>query len=330
MRNVESFTLRNFEEKVFNSALLDLAKFKMKLIRPALLFTISAVGVSACVNEPEFSIVPSIQYEGLSFTETPEGDQTLVVSFSFKDGDGDVGLDGRTDFEKPYHAINFFANDNGTPYPLSSSYRTFTGYTLAKSGKNPSGFFYELEHPGKQLGELLTLQSRSGGFPSLPAYVDPYKCAANDESYLNRNGLPDTVYVDKDFRHLIKNKATIVDSLFQNGNSKDYWFAVVDYFYIQPNVGQYNFYVQFFVKNDDESFVEYDFAEHGCETYNGRFPILTDKARAIEGIVNYSMVGSGFLDTFGNKTLKLSITIYDRALNKSNTIETPEFRLQDI
>jgi hypothetical protein len=302
----------------------------MKLIRPILLFTISAAVVSACVNEPEFSAVPSIKYEDVSFAETPEGDQALVVSFSFKDGDGDVGLDGRKDFEKPYHAINFFANDNGTLYPLSSSYRTFTGYKLAKSGKTPSGSFYELERPEKQLGELITLQSRSEGFPSLPPYVDPYKCAANDESYLNRNGIPDTIYIYKDFRRLIKNKATIVDSLFQDGNSNEYWLAVVDYFYIQPNVGQYNFYVQFFVKNDDESFVEYDFAEHGCETYNGRFPILTDKARAIEGIVDYSMVGPGFLSTFGNKTLKLSITIYDRALNKSNTIETPEFRLQEI
>jgi hypothetical protein len=302
----------------------------MKLVKSALLFTISAVVVSACHNEPEFSTIPHIQYEGISFGQSPEGDDALVVSLSFKDGDGDVGLDGRVDFDKPYHAINFFANDNGSLFPLSARYRSFTGYTYEKKKKTPVGSFYELERPEKQLGELITLQSRSEGFPSLPSYVDPYKCAANEESYLNRNDLPDTVFIYKDFRHLIKNSATIVDNLIQNDDPSQYWFAVVDYFYIQPNVGQYNMYVEFFVKDNTGSFTEYDFAEHGCETYNGRFPILTDKARAIEGKIDYSMVSPGFLATFGDKVLKLSITIYDRSLNKSNTIETPEFRLQDI
>jgi hypothetical protein len=84
------------------------------------------------------------------------------------------------------------------------------------------------------------------------------------------------------------------------------------------------------VKNNDGTFTEYDFREQFCETYDGRFPILTDKERALEGVVNYSMVSSGFLETFSIKTLKLRVTIYDRALNISNTIETPEFRLEEI
>jgi hypothetical protein len=41
-------------------------------------------------------------------------------------------------------------------------------------------------------------------------------------------------------------------------------------------------------------------------------------------------VSTGFQAIFGQKTLKLQVTIYDRALNTSNTIETPEFRLEEI
>ena len=52
--------------------------------------------------------------------------------------------------------------------------------------------------------------------------------------------------------------------------------------------------------------------------------------RALEGEINYSMVSGGFSAIFGNKTLKLEVTIYDRALNASNTMETPEFRLEEI
>ena len=88
--------------------------------------------------------------------------------------------------------------------------------------------------------------------------------------------------------------------------------------------------MKFYIKNNDGSFTEYDFAEEFCETHNGRFPRLADDNRTLEGEINYSMVSGGFQAIFGNKTLKLEVTIYDRALHSSNTIETPEFRLEEI
>jgi len=59
-------------------------------------------------------------------------------------------------------------------------------------------------------------------------------------------------------------------------------------------------------------------------------PILTDKSRPLEGIIDYSMVSSGFMLLFGNKTLRLEVTIYDRALNSSNTVVTDDFKLEEI
>ena len=297
------------------------------------MFIISLAVFGACFNPPEFSNNPAIEYKALYFGKAPSGLDSLVVSIDFKDGDGDLGLSATApdDARDPYHDINFYANDNGQQFPLVANLvKDFTGYTLGKSKKTPRNTFYEIIGPEKTVGEMLTLQSRNEGFPSLPPYTDPYKCAVYEQSYLNKNDQPDTVFIYKDYRSLIKNKATIVDSLVRDGSPNTYWYAVVDYFYIQPNVGQYNFYVKFLIKQNDGSFVEYDFAEEFCESHNGRFPRLTDNDRALEGEINYSMVSTGFEAIFGTKTLKLEVTIYDRALNASNTIQTPEFRLEEI
>lgn len=303
----------------------------MKPVRSILLFIISVALLSACFDEPEFSDIPQIKFESVYFGRSPKGEDSLVVSFSFKDGDGNMGLSSKGDVDSPYHDINFIANDNGQFFPLVAyKVNDFTGFTLAKSKKTPRGTFYEVSSPQKSVGELLTLQSRNEGF-SLPPFVGAYTCIANEESYLNRDGLRDTIFVHRSlFPSLIKNKATKVDSLVSNTNPNQYWYAVVDYFYIQRNIGQNNMYVEFYVEDTDGTFKEYDFAEHGCDPYDSRFPVLTDRKRPLEGVVDFDMVSSGFLDTFGNKKLKLLITIYDRALNKSNTIETPEFRLEEI
>jgi hypothetical protein len=303
----------------------------MKPVRSALLFVISVVVFSACFNPPEYNNVPNIEFEGVSFSKSPNGQDSLVVSVSFKDGDGDLGLSANSgpDTESPYHEINFFSNDNGALYPINGiRIENFSGYTYKKAKTTPRDPSYYIE-PEKATAELITLQSRNDGF-TLPAFTPPYDCFLNEESYLNERQNPDTIFIFRENSYLIKDKMTIVDTLVRNGDPNEYYFVVVDYFYIKTNPYQYNFKVQFFVKNNDGSFSEFDFRREYCETHDGRFPRLTDKDRALEGVINYSMVSSGFLATFSIKTLKLAITIYDRALNTSNTVETPEFRLEEI
>jgi hypothetical protein len=75
---------------------------------------------------------------------------------------------------------------------------------------------------------------------------------------------------------------------------------------------------------------EFDFREAYCTTYDGRFPVLADSKRAVEGTLKYAMVGTGFLSTFSITPLKLQIQIKDRAFHESNVIETGVFTLNDI
>lgn len=112
----------------------------------------------------------------------------------------------------------------------------------------------------------------------------------------------------------------------------------VDTFYFQRNPYHYNITVDFMIKNNDGSFTEFDwtkeFSYPQCGiTFDGRFPILSrdlSRSAALDGKIRYGMASTGFNVLFNIKTLKLRITIFDRALNRSNTVETPEFTLQQI
>ena len=107
-----------------------------------------------------------------------------------------------------------------------------------------------------------------------------------------------------------------------------------DTFYIQKNKDHYNIFVKYWHKVNGV-FKEYDWVtgDNFCgDTMDGRFPMLSKSSSAspLQGTLSYNMVSSGFEFIFRLDTLKLEVTIQDRALNKSNTIETPEFTLQSI
>ena len=108
----------------------------MKPVRSVLLFVFSALIFSACFDQPDFSTAPFIEFEGLSFSRASTGEDSLVVSVSFQDGDGDVGYDATdpTFSEPPYNDINFYTNKGGTATPVASFLiKNFTGYALGKT-----------------------------------------------------------------------------------------------------------------------------------------------------------------------------------------------------
>jgi hypothetical protein len=301
----------------------------MKALRSIIFFGINLVFLGSCLNPPEFDNSPQIAFESISFQKGTVGVRdSLKVTISFKDGDGDLGL-ASDSTDPPYHQLNFFANDNGQLLPIPGELiPSFAGYRFRNSRKTPKRPSYYVEPPDtRKVGELITLTSE--GF-SLPPFESPYDCTANDESYLNEKLGPDTIYVYKEFKYVIRDKSKIVDSLERIDNANIYYYAVTDYFYLKTNPAFYNIKVQFFIKNTDNTYTEYDWEKEVCSTFDGRFPILTQKERPLEGVLTYSMSSVGFLTTFGSKTLKLRITVFDRALNSSNTVDTEDFRLDDI
>ncbi len=111
----------------------------------------------------------------------------------------------------------------------------------------------------------------------------------------------------------------------------------VDTLYYQSNEYHHNILVDFLVQQPGGGFEEFDWTKEfgypNCGiSYDGRFPLLLPNRndRPLEGSIRYGMTSVGFKSLFSLKTLKLRVTVIDRALNVSNTIETPPFTLQEI
>jgi hypothetical protein len=165
-----------------------------------------------------------------------------------------------------------------------------------------------------------------------PGGLIPVWKLANDGTYITYKtkramGVNDTL---PDFVH----PYNCVNWEIKTVNSK------VDTFYFQLNPNHYNIFVDFFYfDNSIQDYKEFNWQTElhypGCgQTYDGRFPILSKdlgQATPLDGSIRYAMQSTGFLVLFSTKTLKLKVTIQDRALHKSNTIETiPPFTLQQI
>ncbi|MDH5474678.1 MAG: hypothetical protein OEX22_03200 [Cyclobacteriaceae bacterium] len=220
---------------------------------------------SACYKVPSFPDTPSISFDKVEFNQvgTNTDVDSLLISISFKDGDGDLGLDGN--------------------------------YT---TGDFSSGNYFE-----DNQGNLITFN-----YSRLPEYQDllppfelPYSCTN---------------------WHI---KPTI-DGV-----------VIEDTLYFEPNINQYNIFVDFLYKNTpSEEFVDFDWVTdipQPCGlTIDGRFPVLQKEGdgAAIEGHLTYGFVSVGLIPLFNDKILKLRIQIQDRALNKSNIVESPEFTLKEI
>ncbi len=235
----------------------------MHLIRGFGLFAIILIGVTACFNPPEFPIEPQIEFESIRYKEYGTGfdsnADSLILNLTFKDGDGDLGLDASED-APPYNNKYYFVFPDGK-FITYKTKRTVAGYD------------------------------------TLPAFVKPYSCI-NWEIFRENSVVKDTLY-------------------------------------FQLNPDYYNITIDFLIKNGDGTFSEFDLTKEFdypfCGgTFDGRFPILfKDKPGApLEGTIRYGMGSTGFKAFFSIKTLKLRIQIKDRALHKSNIIETPEFTLQ--
>jgi len=244
----------------------------MRLIRGLVGMLVMAVALNACFKAPEFPIIPEIEYSNINLKkgppatlENPAPADTLILWVKFKDGDGDLGLDG---------------SETGIPYN--------------------DRFYYVFKD-----GSFLNYRAKFNvpGYDTLPAFVTPFNCT-NWE--------------------VIKDPNTNVTT---------------DTLYFQLNPNHYNFFVDFYIQQQDQSFALYDWKKEfiypNCNVngFNGRFPILSkdlSQKTAQEGTIRYNMKSVAFNILFSIKLLKLRVYIQDRALHKSNVITSDAFTLQSI
>jgi hypothetical protein len=88
----------------------------------------------------------------------------------------------------------------------------------------------------------------------------------------------------------------------------------------------YNIFISIFRKVNNE-FVQVQLPS-GVQL-NGRFPRVhaTEDAAALRGEILYNMLSFALFKDLEGETIKLHIQIQDRALNRSNVLVTPEYRM---
>lgn len=299
----------------------------MKIIKGIAIVLTFLILLGSCFDQPEFPDTPEIVFEDLLFKEFGDGDikDSLILTISFRDGDGDVGIDG-DQTNQPFHELNFYAA--GTAQ-------------LAAIGTNTySDLSFDVLNSNNITGKLLTYRhiKADSRFDTIPRFEGFFRCT---------NYLVDTVLVASNAAQIIDNSYNILDTLkFFSPDIKDSppdLYVVADTFYIQANPFHYNLEIDFLTKDpsipgprDEEGFVEFNWrnyspSSNGCgQTWDARIPFLGEDRNALDGTIRYGMESSGFRPIFKTNLMKLRISIRDRSLNVSNVIKTPAFTLDDI
>jgi len=163
-------------------------------------------------------------------------------------------------------------------------------------------------------GELLKLSSKWNKpvpYDTLPDFVHPYNCT---------NYTTDT-------------------TLYYFSPIDGMRVEVKDTLYFQPHVDNFNYFIDFLIKQSDGSFERFPWESFlgapSCgETFNTRFTRAdvgtSDDDGPIQGRLTYKMISRGFIFELRNKIFKFRIKIFDRSLNASNTVESEELTLDKI
>ena len=288
-------------------------KYSMKVIKGLVLVCFLAISISACFDPPEFQNTPEISFDKIQFKEVPGAgtNDSLILYINFKDGDGDLGIDpDDPEFaSSPYHSSYYYLTTPGC-----SAGQCDTTKVSTQIVDGPEGEPFVLLNSNGINGKLVTNKTRAqAGYTYLPSYS-----TNNCEFYSEDRILVPEAAADASYN--------ILDTLYDQSNKK--YLVIQQPLLYTKNPNHYNIEVKFLVF-ESGNFVEFNWSKL-CYQYDGRFPLLSSQSSALEGTIRYGMGNPSYLALFSVKDLKLEIKIRDRALNVSNKIATPAFRLDGI
>lgn len=295
----------------------------MKVAKGLALFLFFSFLFGSCFNPPEFPNVPQIGLVGLEYWKKPKPNlpnrDSLVVQINFHDGDGDLGLPTNdVTFQlKPYNAANYFqTNSAGELVPVDTDFKAVPFYNkLSKKYDVSSVEEFIVTSPSD---ELVLYRTKLDN----PLYSNLPDLGCTD--YISRKQ-----FIIKATDSTILSPYTKIDTTITLDDGISYIVAT-DTVYFTRNPDQYNIDINYFVQSGN-TFELFDLWQRSCGTSNGRFPVLTEKdGNPIEGTLTYGIVNNLGFERIFPGVIKIQVMIRDRALNKSNVVESEAITLKGI
>jgi len=265
-------------------------KFILSFLSAVLLSTLTS-----CFDPPEYSNIPEISFDNIRFVDVDRGSDSLILSFNFTDGDGDLGLNS-ADTLSPYHSYNFIL-DGSTKFAFNEILKTqrVIDSTVRFVEFNDSNLNYPLVLVDKVFGTY------QGIYMDQPAPLPPFNC----KNYLIFKSIPDS-----------------------GGNINE------DTLLIEANDANKNIRLEFYRKrNGQYTNITQNLSPNDCQdSFNARFPIFDSDniGRPLKGTIYYPILSSAFKPVFLNDSIMIEYFIYDRSLNKSNVARTIDFTLPGL
>jgi hypothetical protein len=243
----------------------------------------------SCFEPPQFSEIPLIEFENVRTRVTPDPQvaDSLIITVSFRDGDGDLGRDGQSENDPPFNQKWYYLLN-----PIASCEETVTPPCKKVSFIDEGNLANYVKY---------SMRRTNPNYDTLPAYVKPYFC----ENYqvLKENGNGPTI-----------------DTIYFQYNPREYTFFC-DLYFIEAGVAKrFDWYI------GGECPAPWGSGFNGFFNIlaAGGDP---DLGLPLEGTITYKVASTSIATALPNKVLQLRIRIMDRAGNYSNEVTSNNFTL---
>ena len=89
----------------------------LKNIRKYFGYCLASISLLGCYDAPYLSDEPAISFNLIEFVVVDGAADSLILTFNFEDGDGDLGL-AIDEVYPPYHTFNYVVQEDDSEYYL--------------------------------------------------------------------------------------------------------------------------------------------------------------------------------------------------------------------
>ena len=281
---------------------------------------ISVLGLTGCFEKEIFPNEPRIGFESLVFYDGVNTD-SLILSFSFEDGNGDIGIIEGFDVLPPFHEFDVYIDSRDsviTEDNLDEAVPPIYLAPLITQNFVPIGIS----------GNTLVVDESEDDYPVFVFNrfffsddVDdiPFECpglANQDLTFLSNTTL--TSYALGDNSSIVPTTgAQVINSTIPVVRVESHYNFIIEF---QKKVGEE------YVPLDYQDIFGTELCDIGI--FNGRIPLYDPDGKS--GTFSYAIQSVILLLAFLDDTIRARFFVYDRSGNQSNVVFTPDFVLSEI